>query len=239
MKRIIPQIIIGTIMVSSFLFANQIRNIDSKFVQISVKNYHSNILNFPFIIRKAKLISMKPSDFVLQVSKDNMVLIPNASNINETAEIVVWNPNDEPYIIKINLKGLDQVWTFTSNNVENKTPEILKYETNNINNDIQNLIKTLLDKGKIPGYKKIVVKRQFETPDLIMQKQTMYDGARYRVEKWYLYNKQNYPLLLSETNFYTKGILAIALESRKLQAHKTEYMILIIDKASLNKNNSN
>lgn len=233
MAKRIKKIILAGLLAGVSLYANQIRNIDSKLVQISLKNYQSNILNFPFIIKKAKLVTVNPNDFTIKVSKDNIVVIPNASNPAEVAEIVVWNPNDEPYIIKINLKGLDQVWTFTSNNLENKNPQILKYETNRVDGDIQKIIKTLLNKGEIPGYKKTMVKRQFETPDLIMQKQAIYDGSRYRVEKWYLYNKRNYPLLLDESNFYTQGILAIALESRKLPAHKTEYMIIIIDKASL------
>jgi len=219
----------------STLFANQIRNIDSKLIQISLKNYQSNILNFPFIIKKAKLVTVNPDDFTIKVSKDSIVVIPNASNPAETAEIVVWDPDDEPYIIKINLKGLDQVWIFTSNNIKNKTPEVLKYETGKIDSDIQNIIKTLLNKGKIPGYKKIEVRRQFDTPDLLMQKEIMFDGSRYRVEKWFIYNKTNRYLLLDEADFYANGILAIALESRKLPPHKTEYMIIIIDKASLAK----
>ena len=232
-KKLLKNLALAGLIAGVSLPANQIRNIDSKLIQISVKNYQSNILNFPFIIKKAKLVTVNPDDFTIKVSKDSIVVIPNASNPAEVAEIVVWNPDDEPYIIKINLKGLDQVWTFTSNDVKNKNPEVLRYETNKVDADIQKIIKTLLNKGKIPGYKKTDVKRQFETPDLIMQKQAIYDGSRYRVEKWYLYNKRNYPLLLDEANFYTKGILGIALESRKLPAHKTEYMIIIIDKASL------
>jgi len=234
-KQSLKGIALTAIFAGTTLFANQVRNIDNHLVQISLKNYQANILNFPFIIKKAKLITVNPSDFTIKVSRNSIVVIPDASNLAEVAEIVVWNPDDEPYIIKINLKGLDQVWTFTSNNVENKTPEILKYETGKVDSDVQNLIKTLLNKGKIPGYRKIVVRRQFDTPDLLMQKEVMFDGSRYRVEKWFLYNKTNRPLLLNESDFYAYGVLAIALESRKLPPHKTEYMIIIIDKASLAK----
>lgn len=78
------------------------------------------------------------------------------------------------------------------------------------------------------------VKKQFHTPDLLMQKEYILDGGKYRVERWLLKNKSSFEtVILDPGTYYTNGILAISFESNKIPPGKIANMWLVINKSSL------
>lgn len=223
----------------STLFAVQVRSIDSGVVNVSLKNNKANILNFPFIVSNAQIATSNPNAFKIKAENDSIVVIPTATVPSTRADLIVWSQDGYTYLLKINIKGKSQVWDFTSNRVDAPTNQTIKYESGSIDSDVRNLIKTVMLKNNIPGYKKVKVKRQFETPDLLMQKDYIFNGSRYRVEKWFLKNKTGYPIELDEGNIYTRGILAIAFKPRTIPPHEIGIMYLVIDKASIEKKGFN
>ena len=229
MKKII---LLLTIFISLVLEA---KNIDSGVVKLSLKNNKANVINFPFLVVDAKMSSTTPKDFSILAKRNTLVVIPSASLPSETAEVVVWSEDGYSYLLKLDIKGNKEYWNLTSNRVKKETQETLPFEANNIDTSIKKLIKYAIDKGNIPGYRKIKVKRIFNTTDLKIQKDVIFNGAKYRVEKYYLRNKRGYPIKLDESSFYTKGIIAISFENRTLQPKGLTTMYLVVNKASLAK----
>ena len=231
-KKILTALGVSLLSVST-LFATQVKKIDSGVVNVSIKNNKANILNFPFIVSDAKIATNSPNAFQIKAKKDSIVVIPTATVPSTRADLIVWSQDGYTYLLKIDIKGKDQVWNFTSNRVRPSTRKTIKFESGRIDSDVKKLIKRAMLKKNIPGYKKVKVKRQFDTHDLLMQKDYVFDGAKYRVEKWFLKNKTGYPIKLDEGNIYTKGILAIAFESRTIPPHKIGTMYLIVNKATI------
>jgi len=214
-------------------YATQVRNIDSGVVKVSIKNNKANVLNFPFIVEEAKIATSSPKSFQIKAKKDSIVIIATATVPSTRADLIIWSQDGYTYLLKLDIKGLDQSWNFTSNRVHPTTKKTIKFESGKIDNDVKKLIKKAMLKKNIPGYKKVKVKRQFDTADLLMQKDYIFDGSKYRIEKWFLKNKTNYPIKLDEGNIYTKGILAIAFESRTIPPHKIGTMYLLVNKATI------
>ena len=229
----IKRILLVAAILSQFIFATSVKNIDNGMINVSIKNHKANILSFPFFIKNAKIATDNPEDFTIKVTGDSILVIPNATVSSAKADLVVWSKDGYAYLIKIDIKGKDQYWNLTSNRVHKDTSKTIKFESGKIDEDIKRLFKMVITKNNIPGYKKVKVKRKFVTHDLIMQKDYMFDGAKYRVEKWYLKNRTPYTLKLDEGDFYTKGILAITFESEQIPPYKIGTMYLIINKASL------
>lgn len=213
--------------------AVQTVNIDSGLVEASLINNKANVLTFPFIVEDAKIATAIQEDFQIKAKKDSIVIIPTATAPSTIADLIVWSADGYTYLIKLDINGKDQVFNFTSNRVQPQTPETIEFESGKIDEDIKKLLKTAMLDKNIPGYKKTKVKRQFVTPDLLMQKEYIFDGSKYRVEKWFLKNETSNSIKLDEGNIYTKGILAIAFESQTIPANKIGTMFLIIDKASV------
>ncbi len=228
MKKFLMIILLGL----TFISAKNTKNIDSGVVKLSLTNGKANVINFPFLIVDAKMSSSTPKDFSILAKRNTLVVIPSASLPSETAEIVVWSEDGYSYLLKLDVKGNQEYWNLTSNRVKKQTQETLQFEANDIDTDIKKLIKYAVE-GNIPGYRKVKVKRIFVTSDLKIQKDVIFDGAKYRVEKYYIRNRRSYPIKLDESSFYTKGIIAISFENKTLPPKALTTMYLVVNKASL------
>lgn len=209
-------------------------NIDSKKVAISIKNNSINVLTFPFVIQKADLSSETPENFNITSKNKTIVIIPTISHPDaQQDDLILWSSEGQAYLVNIKSNGTEQTFDFTSNEVSENSTEIKKYETGKIKTDIKNIIKKMVSKELVPGYKKIDVKKKFLTPDLEMQKEFIQDGGKYRAEEWYLKNISGENLLLDYENFYTNGVLAIAFEKKTLEPNEISKAWLIIDKNTI------
>jgi len=232
LKQIITAIMVVAVS-ATFLSGKRVKNIDSGVVAISVKNNQANVLTFPFLIKNVQLISNRSDAFTVKVKGNSITLVPKAESKDIKADLVILSRDNYSYLVKINLRGLDEFWEFTSNRVKPFTRSSLKFETGNVDSDVKKLISMVENKHNIPGYKKTEVHRKFYSGNLTMEKAWLYDGSRYRVEEWYLQNTSRHPITLDEGSFYTKGILAISFEKRHLAPYEIVKMYMIVNKSSL------
>jgi len=207
-------------------------NLDNLKAEVHLKNNRANILLFPFIVDDSKLAAAD-DNFIIKAKNNTVAVIPTGTD-KDQADLLVWSPENKAFIVTLYTDGKDQVFQFTYNGVTgHKNAATARFETGAIENDIKSLIKNVRLKQNIPGYTKVKIKRQFKTKSMLMQKDYIYDGAKYRVEEWYIKNITKRTLFLDEATFYTKGIIAINFDQRELRPRETTKMVLIINKASL------
>ena len=231
------KIILSIFCLPIFLYAQTI-SLDQEHVVVHLKNNSTNILKFPFVIQKANLTTESPDDFSVVSKNYAVVVIPTAvSPEKESGDLLVWSAQGDPYLIELKSDGkTDKVFTIASNKIKTDIDQkAALFETGKIESDIKKLIKKMVLGEKIPGYKKVNVKKQFITPDLKMQKDFFYDGGKYRVEQWFIKNTTQDTLMLEYRNFYSPGILAISFEKQILDSDKITKAWLIIDKHTVYK----
>lgn len=210
-------------------------NLDKEDININLVNNKMNLLVFPFIVHDAKLSTEAPEEFQVQTKNTTVMIVPSMLNNKKESDLLVWSTTGDAFLLKIDAKGIDdQKFTFSSSKIIAPANVAAKvFETGKIEQDIKNLIKKAVTEDKIAGYKKVDVKKMFETKDLNMQKEYFFDGGKYRVEKFYLENKTSDMLSLDYENFYTNGILAIAFEVRKLSPGQIGQMWLVVNKSTI------
>lgn len=219
------------------LIAIETHSLDEGFAEITTKNNKVNILNFPFLIKDAKVVSATAESFSANNQGKSIVLTPTTIYKTEKADLLITSREGDTYVIELkaeNKAKTERIFNFTSNKAQKSTASQQVYETGKIDKDISKLLKKAMLGEKISGYKMLEVKRQFNTPDLLMQKEYILDGGKYRVEKWFVQNKSTTDeIAFEESNFYTNGILGIAFEDDHIDPKQTTVMWLIINKASL------
>lgn len=206
-------------------------------ISIHLKNNGINVLKMPFVVQNASLATKYKNVFKIKVKNRSIIIAPSVSSANAikaTGDLLVFSMKGNSYLIKIDVLGNSQIFEFTTNKEEAYLPPQAKvFETGKIERDVKRLIKTVINKREIPGYKKVSVKRIFKTPDLRLQKNVMFDGGKYRVEEWFVENSTEDVLTLDYENFYTNGILAIAFEKGTIEPGEITRMWLIVDKATV------
>lgn len=228
------KIILGCFLALSSVLGVETKDIDSGFTSIKISNNTANIFNFPFVVKSAKIIAETPDNFQTKAEGTAIVVMPTTDTRTEKADLLVTSRDDYTFIIEIRTGSNERVFNFTTNKTSTPSIEQEKFESGKIDNDMKKLLKSAMLEKKIPGYKMMEVKRFFHTKDLLMQKDYVLDGGKYRVEKWFLQNKSDVDtIVLDEGNFYTKGILAISFETPKIQPNKITTMWLVINKSSL------
>lgn len=228
------KIMMASILLSiTTLFGIETKNIDTGFASLKLYNNTANLLNFPFVVKSAKIISQVPENFETKAEGSVIVVMPTTDFKTERADLLVTSRDDYTFVLELQTGGTNRVFNLTSNKTIKASPEQQKFESGKIDNDMKKLLQSVILEKKIPGYKMMEVKRFFHTQDLLMQKEYILDGGKYRVEKWFLQNKSSYDtVVLDEGNFYTNGILAIAFETPKIEPNSITTMWLVINKAS-------
>jgi len=227
---------LGLSLVLPAILSAQSISLDKEKIEIHLKNNSTNLINFPFVVQKANLTTETPNDFSVSSKNQTVVVIPTAElPDSESGDLLVWSNEGNPYLVKLKVDGKgEQVFNMVSNEIEIKpTTKAARFETGRIEKDIKRIIKKVVNGEKIPGYKRVDVKRKFKSTDLEMQKEYFYDGGKYRVEQWYIKNTTKDTLLLDYENFYTSGVLAIAFEKKKLFPGQITKAWLIINKNSI------
>ncbi len=224
--------IIGIALCSCLLSAAETRSIDSGFAKVELSNNTANILNFPFTVHTATSVGLDTDSFQIQAQGSSIIVVPTAAKTNEQVDLVVTSPDGYSFIINATTGGKERIFNLTTSKVQTQNAETAKFESGKIDADMKKLLKSAILEEPIGGYKKMEIGRQFHTKDLLMQKEYLLDGGKYRVEKWYLKNKTMDKLVLDEANFYTKGVLAIAFENPKIEPEGIVAMWMVINKSS-------
>jgi len=223
------------VLTTLLMTANAAINIDSGKAKVSIMKDRANVLIFPFLIDDAKIATEFNDNYQIKAKKDSLVIIPTGKK-DDKADLIVWSVNHDTFIINLKNNGKKQMFNFTYNGETGyKSRKAIKFESGSVDKDIKKIIKAVKTKGSIPGYSKIKVKRQFRTPKFLMQKDHIFDGARYRVESWFVKNTTSSTQFLDESTIYTKGIIGIDFQQREIRPRETIRMILIVNKSSLEK----
>jgi len=231
----LKKIIMACLSVPLLLNAGTI-SLDKEKIILNLKNNSTNVIKFPFVVQKASLTTETPNDFSVSSKNRTVVVIPTAEYPeSESGDLLIWSTEGDPYLLKIKAGGQDeQLFTMVSNKITTRpTSKAAQFETGRIDTDIKRLIKKVVSGEKISGYKKVDIKRTFKSRDLEMQKEFFYDGGKYRVEQWYIKNISNDTLLLDYENFYTKGVLAIAFEVKKIGPNQISKAWLVVNKSTI------
>jgi hypothetical protein len=233
MKSILKSTVLAAVLIPSIMFAKTI-SLDQEVITVELKNNAMNLVNFPFVVHEAKLSTESPEDFEIISKNTSVIILPTSVNTTEQADLVVWSAEGDAFLLKLNTKGTEQHFSMSSNKIETTTSVAAKqFETGQIEKDVKSLIKESVLNIPIPGYKKVDVKKIFQTPDLSMQKEYFYDGGKYRVETWFLNNKTSDTLSLDYEDFYTNGVLSIAFEKRVLEPGQIGKMWIIVNKSTI------
>lgn len=236
MKKTVASLAIMAI-TSSSLFGITTKSLDEGFTHIKTKNNKVNVLNFPFYIKSAQVVSVTPDSFTAKNQDKSIILTPTTIYPTEKADLLVTSRDGDTYVIELsaeNKKTTERIFNFTSNKAQRSSSKQMSFETGKIDKDAVSLLKKAAKEESIPGYKMLEVRKQFNTQDMLMQKDYILDGGKYRVEKWFLRNKSSKnKLALEESNFYTNGVLAISFEKPYIEPSQVTVMWLIINKASL------
>ena len=239
MKNKIMSAIVAISFATTSLMAIETHSLDEGFAEITAKNNKVNVLNFPFLIKEAKVVSATTESFSANNHGKSIVLTPTTIYKTEKADLLITSRDGDTYVIELKAENkidTERIFNFTSNKAQKPSASQQVFETGKVDKDISKLLKRAMLGEKISGYKMLEVKRQFSTPDLLMQKEYILDGGKYRVEKWYIQNKSSVDeIAFEEGNFYTNGILAIAFEEDHLKPELTTVMWLVVNKASLEK----
>lgn len=231
----LKNILLAGLIIPAFLNAATV-SLDEDKIKINLKNNSTNIINFPFIVQKASFTTETPDDFSVSSKNKTVVIIPTAVlPKSESGDLLIWSLEGNPYLIKITASGEnDQTFDLVSNKIKIKpNMKAYQFETGVIDSDIKKLMKKMVAGEVIPGYKKVEIKKKFESTDLELQKEYFYDGGKYRAETWYIRNKSGESLLLDYENFYTPGVLAIAFEKKVLKPNEISKGWLIINKHTI------
>lgn len=232
------KIIIGILLVGVVSLSAKIINIDKDVINVTLKNNAMNILEFPFIVEKANLLTENPDSFNVSSRNKTVVIIPTTLEDTEKGDLLVWSALGNSYLLKISAGGDIQKFNFVSNfgtksGKGHVNLEAARYETGQVEKDIKMIIKKLSAGEKIPGYQKQSVKKTFSTADLRLQKEFFYDGGKYRAEQWYVKNTSNGRVVLNYDTFRTNGVIGISFLKKSLNPGQITKVWLIIDKNTI------
>ncbi|HIP33403.1 MAG TPA: hypothetical protein EYG89_01425 [Bacteroidia bacterium] len=229
----IKKILIMAIIFSSL--SNAAYNLDEGKSKIYLKLDRANVLNFPFAVKKANIAAENQDDYTIESINNSIIIIPTGDK-DDLSDLVVTSADKNTFIISVENSGSKNVFNFTYNGESSfQKSKTSKFETNKIDADIKKLIKSVLNKGVIPGYSRVLINKKFNVKNMTLQKNYIYNGSKYRVEEWFIKNTTSSKLFIDEATFYTKGILAINLEQRELNPREVIKMIFILNKADLEK----
>ena len=216
----------------ALLFSSAI-NLDNGKGLIELKLDRANVLNFPFIVKEATVAAENMDNYQIKSTNNSIIVIPTGTN-TDLSDLIVTSSEKNTFIITLKNTGNSQVFNFTYNGESsfNKS-KTSKFESNKLDKDVKKIIKSVLVKGTIPGYSRVLINKKFDVKNMTLQKNYIYNGSKYRVEEWYIRNNLKTKLFIDEATFYTKGIIAINLEQRELQPKEVIKMIMIVNKIEL------
>lgn len=117
-----------TFLCSINLLAVQTKNIDEGLANINLSNNEANILNFPFKIKKASVVSQSPESFTTKPEESSVVVIPSTTKQNEKADLIVTSRDGYTFVINLSATGTEKIFNLTTNKVQTTTTEQNEFE---------------------------------------------------------------------------------------------------------------
>ena len=231
MKKIINTLIFS-VAVGSSLFAGSIRINNDEAAELKIAASKPNVIDFNFIVKKAKLVQASSGASSLELLDKGFIIVPKKSVI--AATVVVTALDGTSYVINLQTsrKGAKSVFHLEDplQGYKSKAGKDLKFETDTIDKDARNIVKAILLHKPISGFDKVKAERSVKGAEITMLRENRYIGSKYVADEWELKNKTEKILYFSGEDFYTKGVLAVSLEKKRIQPGESIYMITLLNK---------
>lgn len=194
--------------------------------------------NTNFQVQSAELLLTDETAASLKLLEKGFVVVPSKAGAYR-ATIVISARDGAVYTVDFNagagdgqavFKLEDQMQGFSAGE-ESGNGE--RYESNEIDQDAKNIVKDVLLGDKMTGFDKTKSPKTVHASQFDMTRSFRHVGAKYIADEWMLSNNSNEAIMFQEEDFYTKGIIAVALEKNRLLPGEKAYMILLVNKTAI------
>lgn len=193
-------------------------------------------INTNFQIKSAELLLTDETAAGMKLFEKGLVIVPSKVGAYR-ATVVIEARDGTVYNVDFNagdsegaavFKLEDQMQGFAGSEGDAD-----RYESNAIDSDAKNIIKSVLLGEKITGFEKTKAPRVVPGAQFDMMRSFRNIGNKYIADEWILLNKTNETISFREEDFYTNGILAVALEKNRLLPGEKGYLVLLISKSAI------
>jgi len=239
-------IVIGLFLGSILLASNNNYNIRPNIpIHIKYKAGEPLVFGFNFFIKKAGVIADAGTKIKKTLLPKSVVVIIESKKKTK-AVLTVVNDKGDSYLVVFSSGGDNDYFNIIDENyqIQTTSTEGIEKVSSRVEKDIRYLVKTVSlgkePKGFYTVFSPFTVKAKDKNHHIayILKRDRRYIGEKYVVDVWSGYNMENKILFLSAEDFYTKGIMAISFNKDKVKPLDKFNIIIIIDKASLLKNNN-
>lgn len=204
-------------------------------LEVQVSGVKPSVLDFNFVISSAKLILSDEDAAAIEVLDRGVLIIPRKTHPAGT--IVLTAKDGRNYVVNFAGDGNE-----TMQHIEDPAQEYdamqnekLTFETDQIDADARNIVKAILLQKPISGYKKIESPKRIRTSEFEMVRDHRYVGGKYVADYWQIQNSSNEVKYFKESEFYTKGVLAVGLQKYRVEPGERIYLLLLLNKVSIYK----
>lgn len=185
-----------------------------------------------FDVLNANLIVTNDSQATLTLLKKGFIIAPKKSNYKAT--VVLTARNGSIYAVNMSGGGKRAVFRLEDPIQDfDKFTKKFDFESGKIDQDARNIIKGILLEKKISGFKKSDAYQMVNNGQYNLERIERYTGGKYIVDRWKLTNTSGDSLYFIEEDFYTNGILAVALEKNRILDKEEVFLILMLNKHSI------
>jgi len=182
-----------------------------------------------FEIETAELIVVDKEHASLKLLRKGFILIPRIAKFKVT--IVLSARDGSVYTVNIEDGGKKSVFRVEDPlQLFNTSVKKFNFESGKMDQDARNIIKTILLKKPLSGFEKSLSSQTIDTEQYNLTRVERHTGSRYVVDGWNITNISNESLYFNEEDFYTSGILAVALEKNRVLKGETVFLYIIINK---------
>jgi len=185
-----------------------------------------------FEIQNADLILVNKKMAKLKLLKKGFVFIPLVQRYKGT--VVLSAKDGKIYTINIQSGGEksvlqleDPLQTLKPSNKK------IELESEKIDYDARNIIKAILLGKNLHGFKKTMAHQTIKSEQFTLTRYERYTGSKYVVDGWKITNITPDTLYFREADFYTEGILAIALQRHRVLKGESIYLYMLLNKNSV------
>lgn len=225
--------LISSLLLSLSAYAGTVSITTSEPASIRVKDGRPITINTNFQLKGAEILMTKSDAATLRLLEKGFVIVPSV--MKYVATIVLSARDGSVYTLDVKTGGSEAVFRVEDalQGYKGKAGSKMRFESNRIDDDARNIIKAVLLDRKLSGFQKIKAVREVEGDQFLMRREYRHVGGKYVADRWSISNTTDEAIYFGEEDFYTKGIMAVAIEKNRVQPGESIYLILLVNKQSV------
>lgn len=183
-----------------------------------------------FVLSGADLVVVNSNIAKLKLLKRGFIFIPLRQKYDGT--VVLTSKDGKLYTINLTSGGKKTVFKVEDpiQSIKDDDFKGFEFESGKIDNDARNIIKTVLLDKNLSGFKKMLSYQIIKGNQFNMIRTERYIGGKYILDKWELVNTSAVPLYFNEEDFYTEGILAVAIEKNRVLKGERVFLMTLLNR---------